>query len=77
MGRRRQKTTRKRRASSADIRFTFVMIAVGALVLTLGSVLLTQAREGHWKGAAISGGIVAVLLAVTIYSVRQRRRREP
>ena len=74
MGRRRQKNTRKRRASSADIRFRLVLIAVGALVLTLGSVLLTQARDGDWRGAAISGGIAIVLLAVTFYSVRQRRR---
>ncbi len=74
MGKRRQKTTRKRRASSADIRFTFVMIAVAALVLVLGSVLVTQARDGDWKGAAISAGIAIVLLAVTVYSVLQRRR---
>ena len=73
MARRRQKTTRKRRASSTDIRFTVLMIAVGALVLALGSVLLTQASDGDWKGAAISGGIVIVLLAVTIYSIMQRR----
>jgi len=74
MGKRRQKTTRKRRASSADIRFALVVIAVGALVLVLGSVLLSQARDGDWKGAAISGGIVIALLAVTIYSGIQRRR---
>ena len=73
MGKRRQKTTRKRRASSTDIRFTILMIALGALVLLLGSVLLTQARDGDWRGAAISGGIVIVLLAVTFYSVMQRR----
>lgn len=74
MSKRRQKTARKRRASSADIRFTFVMIAVGALVLALGSVFLTQARDGDWRGAAISAGIAVVLLAVTVYSVLQRRR---
>jgi hypothetical protein len=73
MGKRRQKTARKRRASSTDIRFTILMIALGALVLFLGSVLLTQARDGDWRGAAISGGIVIVLLAVTIYSAKQRR----
>jgi len=73
MGKRRQKTTRKRRASSTDIRFTVLMIALGALVLFLGRVLLTQARDGDWRGAAISGGIVIVLLAVTIYSATQRR----
>ena len=74
MGRRRQKATRKKRASSADIRFTFIMVALGAFVLTLGSVLLGQAREGDWAGAAISGGVVIVLLAIGSYSVVQRRR---
>lgn len=49
-------------------------MAVGALILTLGSVLLTQARDGDWKGAVISAGIAVVLLAVTFYSVLQRRR---
>jgi FtsH-binding integral membrane protein len=73
MGSRRRKTNRTRRASSADIRFTLVIIAVGALALALGSVLLAQVRERDWRAAAISGGIVVVLLAVTIYSVRQRR----
>jgi hypothetical protein len=74
VGKRRQKGTRKRRASSTDIRFTLLVIAVGALVLALASVLLTQAREGDWKGVAISGGIASVLVAVTVYSGRQRRR---
>ena len=73
MGKRRQKTTRNRRASSADIRFTILMIGTGALVLVLSSALWTQAREGNWTGAAISGGIAIVLLAATIYSLRQRR----
>jgi uncharacterized protein (DUF983 family) len=73
MGSRRRKTNRTRRASSADIRFTLVIIAVGVLTLALGSMLLAQARGGDWRGVAISGGIVVVLLAVMIYSIRQRR----
>jgi len=73
MGKRRQKTTRTRRASSAEVRFTILMIGVGALVLVLSSALWTQARDGNWTGAAISGGIVIALLAAAIYSVRQRR----
>jgi uncharacterized membrane protein YbhN (UPF0104 family) len=73
MGKRRQKTTRNKRASSAEVRFTVLIIGIGALVLVLGSALWTQAREGNWTGAAISGGIVIALLAATIYSLRQRR----
>ncbi len=73
MGNRRQKATRKRRASSADIRFTLLMIAVGAFILGLGSVCLTQILDRDWRAAAISGGVVVVLLAVSIYSARQRR----
>jgi len=73
MGKRRQKTTRNRRSSSAEVRFTILMIGMGALVLVLISALWTQARDGNWTGAAISGGIVIALLAAAIYSVRQRR----
>jgi hypothetical protein len=74
MGKRRQKITRKRRASSTDIRFMLLVIVVGALVLALGSLLLTRARDGDWKGVAISGGIAIALVAVTVYSGMQRRR---
>jgi hypothetical protein len=73
MAKRRQKSTRKKRASSTDIRFTLLVIAVAALVLALGSVSVTQARDGDWRGAAICGGIAIVLLAVTLYSGIQRR----
>jgi hypothetical protein len=72
--RRRRKTTRTRRASSADIRFTLVMVVLAAIVLALGSLLVSQARGGDWKGAAVSGGVVIVLLAIGAYSVVQKRR---
>jgi hypothetical protein len=74
LGKRRQKATRRRRASSADIRFTLVLLGVGATILALGSVLVSQARAADWTGAAISGAIVLVLLAIGAYSVVQKRR---
>jgi hypothetical protein len=73
MGKRRQKATREKRASSTDIRFTLLVMVVGVLILVLGGAVLSEARAGDWTGAAIPGGVVAVLLAVTVYSARQRR----
>lgn len=75
MGKRRRRIARARRASSADIRFTMVMVALGALVLVLVSALLGQVRQHDWKDAAISGGIALALLGVGVYSAFQRRRR--
>ena len=70
----RQKGTRKRRPSSVDIRFTFVLLVVGAIVLVLGSALVSQLRAAEWTGATISGAIILVLGAASLYSVIQRRR---
>ncbi len=74
MGQRRRKVTRARRASSADIRFTLVMVVLAVVVLLLGSLFVSQIREGARKDAAISGGIVGVLLAIGGYSIVQKRR---
>jgi hypothetical protein len=74
MGKRRQKATRSRRRSSGDIRFTLALLVLAAVLLALGSVLVGQAREADWRGAAISAGIALVLLAIGVYSVVQKRR---
>jgi hypothetical protein len=74
MGKRRHKATRPRRASSADIRFTLVLLALGAVVLALVSVLVEQLRAADRTGALISGGVLVALLAVGGYSIVQRRR---
>jgi len=71
---RRQKGTRKRRTSSADLRFTFVLLVVGAIVLVLGSVLVSQLRAADWTGATISGAFILALAAASLYSAIQRRR---
>jgi hypothetical protein len=75
MGRRRQKAPRTRRTSSADIGFGFLLIALGAVILVVGSALVAQVREADWRGAGISGGIIVVLFAIGLYSAWQRRRR--
>jgi hypothetical protein len=74
LGKRRRKSTRKRGTSSADLRFTFVLVVVAVLVLALGSALVTQVRAAEWTSAAISGGVILALVAVTLYSAIQRRR---
>ena len=70
----RQKPTRKRRASSADLRFAFVLLVVGVIVLVLGSALVSQIRAAEWTGALISGATIIALVAASLYSVHQRRR---
>ncbi len=74
MKKRRQKATRHKRTSSADIRFRFVLVIVCAIVLALGSLLVGQVREADWSAASISGAIILVLVAASIYSVIQKRR---
>ena len=73
LGKRRRKGTGKRRTSSADLRFTFVLLVVVGIVLVLGSALVTQLRAAEWTSATISGGVILALVAVTLYSVFQRR----
>jgi hypothetical protein len=75
MARPRHRSSRPRRASSADIRFTLVLLALGAVVLVLASALLSQLRDGDGRSAAVSGGLLLLLLAVGAYSVGQKRRR--
>ncbi len=70
----RHKVTRKRRASSADLRFAFVLLVVGVIVLVLGSALVSQLRAAEWTGALISGATIIALAAASLYSVHQRRR---
>jgi hypothetical protein len=41
--------------SSVDLRFTFVLFVVGAIVFVFGSVLVSQLRAADWTGATISG----------------------
>jgi hypothetical protein len=74
MGKRRHQAPRRRRASSADIRFTLVLLVTGAILLALGSVFAGQVREADWIGASISGSVALLLLAIALYSVVQRRR---
>jgi uncharacterized membrane protein YvlD (DUF360 family) len=74
LGKRRQKGTRKRRTSSADIRFTLVLLVVGAIVLALASALVSQIRAAEWTGATVSTAIILALVAASLYSVQQRRR---
>ena len=74
LGKRRQKGTRTRRTSSADLRFTFVLLVVGGIVLVLGSTLVSQLRAAEWTSATISGAIILVLVAASLYSAIQRRR---
>jgi hypothetical protein len=73
MGKRKQKTKRRRSASSADLRFTFVLLVLGAILLLFGAVLVGQIRDEAWTGATVSGGVILALVAVTIISIRQRR----
>ncbi len=72
--RRRQKGAHRRRRSSADLRFTFVLLVVLAIVLVLGGALVNQLRAGEWMSATISATIILVLLATSLYSAKQRRR---
>ncbi len=75
MGKRRQKDRRKKRTSSADLRFTFVLLLVVVMILVLGSALVSQLREAEWTSAMISGTIILALVAASLYSAIQRRRR--
>lgn len=74
MGKRRHKDSRRRRASSADIRFGLLVLAIGGVVLVLLSVLVDQLRTGDWRGVALAGGAIALLLGIAGYSAAQRRR---
>jgi len=67
--------TRQRRTSSADVRFTFVLLVVGGMILVLCNALVSQLRAAAWTGAMLSGAIVVALAAASVYSVIQRRRR--
>jgi hypothetical protein len=75
LGKRRQKDTRKRRTSSADLRFTFVILVVVGMILLLGSALVSQLHAAEWTSAMISGTIILALVAVSLYSAIQRRRK--
>jgi hypothetical protein len=70
----RRREARPRRTTSADLRFGFALVFVAAVLLVLGTVLAGQLREADWKGAAISGGLAAALLAISLYSIVQKRR---
>jgi len=70
----RRKGTRKRRTSSSDLRFTFVLLVVAGMLLVLGSALVSQLRAGEWTSATISGAIILALVAASLYSAIQRRR---
>ena len=70
----RQKSTRKRRKSSSDLRFTFLLLVVAGILLVLGSALVSQLRAGEWTSATISGAIILALVAASLYSALQRRR---
>jgi hypothetical protein len=61
--------------SSADLRFTFVLLVVGGIVLVVGNALVSQLRAAEWKSAIISGTIILGLVAASLYSVMQRRRK--
>jgi hypothetical protein len=71
---RRHKHTHRRRASSADLRFGFVLVVVAGIVALLGSALVSQTRAAQWTSATVSGTIILVLVAASVYSVIQRRR---
>jgi hypothetical protein len=75
LGKRRQKDTRKRRTSSADVRFTFVLLVVVGMILVLGSALVSQLHAAEWTSAVISGTIILALVAASLYSAIQRRRK--
>jgi uncharacterized protein (DUF983 family) len=75
LGKRRPKTTRRKSSSSADIRFTFVLVGLGAVVVFIASVLVGQARVADWTGVAISGALIVALVAIGVFSVFQKRRR--
>jgi uncharacterized membrane protein YvlD (DUF360 family) len=75
LGKRRPKYTRKSRTSSADLRFTFVLLVVGGVVLVLANALVGQVRAAEWTSATISGTIALALVAASVYSVIQRRGR--
>jgi uncharacterized membrane protein YvlD (DUF360 family) len=66
--------TRKRRTSSTDLRFTFVLLVVAGVLLVLGSALVSQLRAAEWTSAAISAAIILALVAACWYSAIQRRR---
>ena len=70
----RRKGARKRRTSSTDLRFTFVLVVVAGILLVLGSALVSQLRAAEWTSATISGAIILALVAVSFYSAIQRRR---
>jgi len=74
LGKRRQKNTRRRRTSSADLRFAFVLLLVVVTILVLGNALVSQLRAAEWTNATISGAIILSLVAVSLYSAIQRRR---
>ena len=74
MGKRRQKDARRRRTSSADLRFSFVLLVVVGTILVLGNALVSQLRAAEWTSATISGAIILVLVAASLYSAIQRRR---
>jgi small neutral amino acid transporter SnatA (MarC family) len=74
LGKRRQKESRRRRTSTADLRFTFVLLVVAGAILVLGSALVSQLRAAQWTSAAVSGAIILFLVAVSLYSASQRRR---
>lgn len=74
MRKQKQKGTRKRRASSADLRFAFVLAGVAGIVVVLGSALVSQIRAAAWPSAAISGAIIVALVLAAAYSAIQRRR---
>lgn len=73
-GRRRQRATRHRRTSSADLRFGFAILALAAIVVVLASVLVSRLRASDWTGATVFGGLILALVAVGIYSAVQQRR---
>jgi hypothetical protein len=75
LGKRRQKDPRKRRTSSADLRFTFVLLVVVGMILVLGSALVSQLHAAEWTSATISGTIILALVAASLYSAIQRRRQ--
>jgi hypothetical protein len=75
LGKRRQKDTRKKRTSSADIRFGFVLVVVVGMILVLGSALVSQLHAAEWTSAMISGTIILALVAASLYSAIQKRRK--
>jgi hypothetical protein len=75
MGKRRNRPSRPRRTSSADIGFGFLLLVLAAVLVVLATVMVEQVREANWTGAAISLGVALVLLAVGAYSVFQKKQR--